>query len=695
MPGVRSRRESYPPSLAPNVAGMGNTSKAKYSGGGSTDFSRSIAYTKPLRIYLSMEFLLYLAMVPALGVSAQWLAWRTGFPSILVLLLCGVVLGLFVQPDAFLAELTDGDQSAGPDLLFPLVALSVAVIMFEGGLSLKISELTESGSASLRLVTVGALLSFAGNTVAAHYILQFGWQLSALLGAILVVTGPTVIGPLLRQVRPSKRVASTLKWEGIVIDPIGAVLAVLVYEEVLLQQTTPELSSVLISLTWTAVVGLALGCAGGAVLTQALRRFWVPDQLHGVAALSLALLLFAISDALAHESGLITVTVLGIWLTNQKHFDVEHIIELKENLRTLLIGCLFIVLGSRVNLADIGEIGLPGIGLVLALVLIVRPLSVYLSLLGSPLNYREQTFIAGLAPRGIVAAAVSSVFALGMESRSDLDIPGSEQLATVTFLVIIGSVAVYGMAAGPLAKFLQLADESSHGVLIAGADAWVRDFALELRNAGIPLMLVDTNYNKISKARMEGIGAECVNILNEHVREELDLTGIGSFLAMTPNDEVNSLALRECKTTFESSRLYQLTFKTKNMPGRRGLTKNLMGRELFGEGLTYTRLRDMHAAGATMKSTNLTTSYTYEDFVAKYGDETVVFCAVNQDGSLKMNTIDTPLLPSAGQTIITMVSVTPVPQGHAVRNAEPGSPDLGQPESPTEDSSDDEARSDV
>lgn len=628
-----------------------------------------------------MEFLLYLALVPALGLSAQWLAWRTGFPSILVLLLFGVMLGLFVQPDAFLAELTHGDQTAGSDLLFPLVALSVAVIMFEGGLSLKIGELTESGSASLRLVTVGALLSFVGNSIAAHYILQFGWQLSALLGAILVVTGPTVIGPLLRQVRPSRRVASTLKWEGIVIDPIGAVLAVLVYEEVLLQHSRPEFSSVLLSLTWTAIVGLALGCSGGALLTQALRRYWVPDHLHGVSALSLALLLFAVSDRLAHESGLITVTVLGIWLTNQKHFDVEHIVELKENLRTLLIGCLFIVLGSRVNLADVGAIGLPGIGLVLALVFIVRPLSVYLSLLGSPLNYREQTFIAGLAPRGIVAAAVSSVFALGMESRTDLNIPGSDQLATVTFLVIVGTVAVYGIAAGPLAKFLRLADETSHGVLIAGADAWVRDFALELRSAGVPLLIVDTNFNKISKARMEGIRAECVNILNEHVRDELDLAGIGRFLAMTPNDEVNSLALRECKTLFDSSRLYQLTFKTKHMSGRRGLTKNLMGRELFGEGLTYTRLSEMHTAGASMKSTNLTANYTYEDFLAKYGDEAVVMCALNPDRSLTINTIDSPLVPTAGQTIIAMVSVTPVPEGHAVRDADPTQPDADQPAS--------------
>jgi CPA1 family monovalent cation:H+ antiporter len=615
-----------------------------------------------------MDFLLYLALVPALGVTAQWLAWRTKLPSILLLLLFGICLGHFVvQPDMLLADLTGGDETAGPNILFPLVSLSVAVIMFEGGLTLKLGELRESGSSSLLLCTVGAALAFIGNTLAIHWILGFGWHLSFLLGAILVVTGPTVIGPLLRQVKPSRRVASTLKWEGIVIDPIGAVLAVLVFEEVVLAQSAPHWSNALKSLLLTSAIGVGLGVAGGALLTQALRRYWVPDHLHGVAALSLALLLFALSNMMAHESGLIAVTVLGIWLTNQKHFDVEHIIELKENLRTLLIGCLFIVLGSRVNLTDLTTIGMPGIGLILALIFIVRPLSVYLSLLRSPLNYREQTFIAGLAPRGIVAAAVSSVFALSMESRSDLNIPGSEQLATVTFLVIIGTVAVYGIAAAPLARLLKLAEETSRGVLIAGADAWVRDFASELKAAGVPVLLVDTNYNKISQARMAGLRGECANILNEYAREDLDLSGIGRLLAMTPNDEVNSLALRECRTMFESSRLYQLTFKTKNTAGRRGLTKNLMGRELFGEGLTFTRLAEMHAAGAALKTTKLTDTYSFADFQETYGEVATVLCAITSEGALNINTVDAPLVPTAGQTILALVSSTPVPEKHAVK----------------------------
>ena len=462
-----------------------------------------------------MDLFLYLALIPAIGVAAQWLAWRTNLPGILLLLLFGVIMGQFVQPDQFLATVTGGNESAGPNLLFPLVALSVAVIMFEGGLSLKLSELREAGSAAFRLCTIGAGITFILAAIAARLVLGLEWEPAFLLGGILTVTGPTVIGPLLRQVRPSKRVASTLKWEGIVIDPIGAILAVLIFEH-LVHAEHSSVGAASFMLLETVVIGTVLGIAGGAVMTLALRKYWVPDQLHGVMALAIGLLLFAISNHFAHESGLITVTVMGLWLTNQKHLEIEHIIEFKENLRTLLIGCLFVVLGSRVDLDELWAIGLPGIGFLLVLILLIRPISVFVSLLGSPLDKNEQAFIAGLAPRGIVAAAVSSVFALKMES---LGIAGAEQLATITFGVIVGTVAIYGLAASPYARWLGLANQSIHGVLIAGADNWVRDFASELKSAGITVLLVDTNFNKISKARVAGLDAECANILNEHVVE--------------------------------------------------------------------------------------------------------------------------------------------------------------------------------
>ncbi len=613
-----------------------------------------------------MDLLLYLAIIPALGLTAQWLAWRIGLPSILLLLVFGVLLGLFVQPDSYLAELTGGNATAGPEILFPLVSLSVAVIMFEGGLSLKFGELREAGHAAFRLCTVGALITFLGATVAAHWTLGFQWRLSCLLGAILVVTGPTVIGPLLRQVRPRRRVAATLKWEGIVIDPIGAVLAVLVFEHLMMQEKNPNLVSALWMLTETVAVGTLLGAAGGALLTHSFRRFLVPDHLHGVAALAVGMLLFAISDQIAHESGLITVTVLGVWLANQSHFDIDHVTEFKENLRTLLIGCLFIVLGSRVDLHDLAAVGWPGVAFLALLILVVRPLSVFISLLRTSLDLRERAFIAGLAPRGIVAAAVSSVFALEMERRNvTLDMPGSEQLATVTFLVIVGTVAVYGIAATPLARSLGLASDSTSGVLIAGADRWVRDFAAELQSSGIPVLLVDTNYNKVSSARVAGLEAVCVNILNEHAQAELPLSGIGRLMAMTQNDEVNSLAVRECRTLFDRARLYQLTFDDTNTHQRRGLTKNLSGRELFAPGATFSSIRDLHGLGATFKTTTLSDSFPFENFLRRYSDTAILLCVIDQDGSLAVNTVDDPLQPIAGQTIITLVTSTAVPDDHA------------------------------
>jgi NhaP-type Na+/H+ or K+/H+ antiporter len=635
--------------------------------GGTTDaIGRQCGF--PRRAFIDetfMDFLLYLALIPALGLAAQWLAWRTNLPGILLLLLFGVVLGQFVRPDNYLMELTHGDLAAGPEILFPLVSLAVAIIMFEGGLSLKLGELRDAGNATLRLCTIGAVITLCGVSLAAHTFLEFSWRVSILLGAILTVTGPTVIGPLLRQVRPSRRVSATLKWEGIIIDPIGAVLAVLVFEHMI----DTSLQYAFLPAAWmlfkTALLGTALGAAGGYALTEAFRRFWMPDHLHGVCTLATGLLLFAISNTFAHESGLITVTVLGLWLTNQHHFDIEHIVEFKENLRTLLIGCLFIVLGSRVDLADVAEVGWPGLLFLVILIVLIRPISVFVSLWGTQLDWREKTFIAGLAPRGIVAAAVSSVFALELERRAGtVAIPGADQLATVTFLVIVGTVAVYGLSASPLAKFLKLADQMINGVLIIGAENWVREFALELKRQGLPVLLVDNNYTKIAKAKIAGLDGVCANILNDAARSELPLAGIGKLLAMTPNDEVNSLAIRECRAMFGRAGAYQLTFKTENSHVRRGMTKHLMGRELFGEGLTFTKLRDMHDLGAVFKTTTLTEEFSYADFQNKYQGGSTLIGVIREDKTFHLNTVNEPLKPVAGQTIIALVTSMAVPTDH-------------------------------
>ncbi|QDV42733.1 K(+)/H(+) antiporter NhaP2 [Stieleria neptunia] len=607
-----------------------------------------------------MDFLFYLALIPALAVAAQWIAWRTNLPGILLLLLIGVAVGGLSRPDDLLAELVSGDPTiTGPRILFPLVSLAVAVIMLEGGLSLKLSELREAGSPAFRLCTLGAALTATAATIAAHFCFDFTWRLSALLGAILVVTGPTVIGPLLQQVKPSRRVANTLKWEGIVIDPIGAVLAVLVFEILLLHPGQADVGHGVMLLGWTVLVGAVLGAAGGWGLTQGIRRYMIPDHLHGVVSLTTALLLFAVSDHFAHESGLITVTVLGIWLTNQHEFDIEHIIEFKENLRTLLIGCLFIVLGSRVDITAVGQVGWSGLLFVALLIVLVRPLSVFVALLGSGLNFREQTFIAMLAPRGIVAAAVSSIFALRIEQTAEIELAGADQLAIITFLVIISTVAFYGLLASPIAQALGLSDPNRNGVLIAGADEWVIRFALEVKKAGCPVVMIDTNYRKVTKAKLEGLEAVCANIMNEHARDEISLSGIGHMLAMTPNDEVNSLAVRECRSVFGRAKTYQLTFKSENP---RGMTRHLMGRELFDTTLTHSRISQLVAQGFEFKTTAISDEFTFQDFQNLYAEQYVLAIIADKTSqnsermTLKLVTTDDDANPEPGDAVLALVN---------------------------------------
>ncbi|MEO1526059.1 MAG: sodium:proton antiporter [Planctomycetota bacterium] len=595
-----------------------------------------------------MDFLFYLALVPALAFFAQWVAWRTRLPGILLLLLLGVALGQFVQLSDFLPQ-GEGQSSSGP--LFAVVALAVAIIMFEGGLSLRIQDLRESGSAVLRMCTLGTMLTFAGSAVAAHHCLGLGWKVSWLLGAILIVTGPTVIGPLLRQVQPSRRVSNTLKWEGIVSDPIGAVFAVLVFDLLFLHASEASAADALLLLLKTSAIGVLSGAAMGFLLASALKRFWIPDHLHGVAAFGSALLVFAGCDHFAHESGLIAVTVYGIWLSNSKDLDIEHIVEFKENLRTILIGCLFIVLASRVDVGQVWEMGFAGLTFVLMLLLVVRPVAAFVSLFGSPLNLNERAFVAGLAPRGIVAAAVSSVFSLRLEQLENVGAAGADQLANVAFLAIIGTVAIYGLAAAPLASWLGLSDSSGNSVLIAGADAWVVAFAKELNSCGCQTVLVDTNYSKVTKANLAGIDAVCANIANEHAMDELAVMGSGKFFAMTPNDQVNGLAVRECRGLFGRSNTYQLAFKADT---QRGMSRSGMGRSLFSEGLTHSAIARLFAEGFKFKTTKLSEEFTRDDF-ENYYPEHHLLAGISSSGELVPVTTDDIVDSRTFQTLIALV----------------------------------------
>jgi len=643
---------------------------------------------------LNQQLFVYLASILPLGVAAQWLAWRFRLPSILLLLAFGFGLGQAFDyaygvsgggvdlaiSSALLSEHGQAEPAGGaphdegspaapthehvrPErLLFPLVSLAVAVILFEGGMTLKLSELREAGRPVLQLCTLGALIAWAAMTVAAMATLGFGWRASLLLGAILVVTGPTVIGPLLRHIRPVKRVGSVAKWEGIVIDPIGAVLAVLVFTAVAATGTAEEaFTNVAWALTKTVLVGGLLGVATGWLLVQLLSRFLVPDFLQNAFFLAVLLAMFAASNILQKESGLVTVTVLGFYLGNQKRVAVHDVMQFKENLQVLLISTLFIVMASRIDVADLTGVGLRGIAFLAVLILAIRPLSVFLGTLGSGLKIREQVFLAFLAPRGIVAAAVASIFALeiaieGAHSDSaqlQRMMAEAPSIVPATFIVIVGTVAIYGLAAGPLARKLGLSAPTPQGMLFAGAPAWAVPFAVAVKDEGFSVLMVDTNYDHTAQARMAGVPAVCASVLSEYVQEELDLSGIGRLLAVTANDEVNTLATQEMSHQFGRKEVYQLAPWDVGEGRRKSVVEHLQGRMLWGEKYNFSFFNRRHNEGYQIKKTTLSEEFTYRDYRERYGERAIVLFTI-ADGKLTVVVNQDDLRPPAGAKLIAL-----------------------------------------
>jgi NhaP-type Na+/H+ or K+/H+ antiporter len=441
-----------------------------------------------------------------------------------------------------------------------MVALSVAVILFEGGLTLKVADLKESETLTSvrRLVLLGSLITWASVTFLAIHLLGFRFELALLLGAILVVTGPTVILPLLRQVGLRGRVGVILKWEGMINDPLGAVLAVVVFEAIRGGELTEFQSIALTGIVSTLLVAVIGAVVMGALLAFCLRRFWVPDHLQAPLALATALLLYGLSDLVQAESGLASVTLMGIYLAHVKGVSIRHIRGFKENLSVLLISTLFIVLSARLEWSALVNVKASWLVFVALVVLLVRPLAVLACTARSGLSWKEKAFLCAIGPRGIVAAAIASVFALQLEGSN---YPGAENLMVITFLVIAGSVAFSGLTARPLASYLELAQPGKGGLLMVGAHPAARCLAKSLREGGVEVTMVDTNSINVYQAEEEGFKAIRGDILSNDLQERLDFGELGSLLALLANDEVNTLAVLKYREIFGRANVFRITSK--------------------------------------------------------------------------------------------------------------------------------------
>ncbi len=526
-----------------------------------------------------------LALIVGAGMVAQWIAWRTQIPGIIALLVAGLALGPVtgvLKPDELLG-----------DTLFPLVSLSVALILFEGGLDLPPRELRNTGTAVRRLITIGAIVTGVVGWYAAREIFGLSDQVAVVLSAVLVVTGPTVVGPLLRFVRPAGTVGPILRAEGVLIDPIGATAALVCFEVVLTTETNEAVITLLAIVGSTLLAGVGFGLATAFLLDNALKRFLIPDQLAVPATFAFVVASYVAANEIQEESGLLAVTVVGIYLARRDSSTIRSVIEFNESLRTLLISVLFILLAARIEAEALRDVALPSLAFIAVLVLVARPLSVLVSTVRTSLTWRERAFLTTMAPRGIVAAAVSAIFALRMEEEG---IEGAEKIVPIVFLVIIGTIVIYGFLAGPAARILGLAEARVNGLLIVGAHASAREIALELKSRGIKTLLIDTDPYNVTRAISKGLTARRMSALAEDAAESLDLRGIGRLLAITSNDEVNALSTGRFARMFGRREVFQLA-PGKHRKGHSAVPDEYLGRTIGIDGLTFTTLDERSRQG--------------------------------------------------------------------------------------------------
>jgi NhaP-type Na+/H+ or K+/H+ antiporter len=585
------------------------------------------------------DSLLYvIAAVIVLGIAAQWLSWRLKLPSILALLVIGIVAGP-------VTDLLRPDEMFG-DILFPMVSLGVALVLFEGGLTLRFSDLRGHGAAVSNLVSWGALLNWGLIAAGSWLVVGFSVEMALLFAALVVVTGPTVINPLLRTMRATPEVSQVLRWEGILIDPVGALLAVLVFQFIV-----AGTESYLLFLQSIGVGALA-GVVAAVTLGYLIRRHWIPEYLLNVVALAWVVLTFAGSNYLAHESGLLAVTVMGIWLGNIRGLDMSEVLSFKESLSILIISMLFIVLGARIDPADIIATGWSGVG-VLLVVLLARPIVVWACTLGGSYSWRERALVSWVAPRGIVAAAVSSLFALRLQDAGYAEAP---LLVSYTFLIIIVTVVLQSFTARPLARLLGLVEAEPRGILIVGANPVARMIGKALLQQGFRVKLTDTTWSETQAARMDGLDTYYGDPVSAHADRQLELEGIGRLFAMSRRPELNTLAAVKFRREFGRNRVFTLrNAQEKDDSEKRRVAENFRAPRLFGEGVTLQKLSSLIAQGSEVKATLLSETFDMSAYEEASGKSHIPLFALDKNNHLRAFTDDFQPEVKPGWTLLSLV----------------------------------------
>ena len=601
-----------------------------------------------------MENLVFaFAIIGVLGIGAQWIAWRTNTPAIVLMSIAGViagpVLGVFTPADA--------PPGAPPmEALFgefyrPIIGVAVAVILFEGGLQLNFAEVRGLRQGVGRLVFPGVLIAWGLGALAAHEIAGLSWQTALLFGGVMVVTGPTVIIPLLRQSKLNPRPATLLKWEGIVNDPVGALLAVLVYEFLATGGQHGSLSELVGSIVLASILSAALGFAFGRFAAAAFRRGWVPEYLKPPALLTLVILCFELANILQHEAGLLAVTAMGITMANSRIASINELRLFKENIAVLLVSGVFIILTANLTFDTIQALGWADLAFIAAMLFIVRPLTVFISTIGAGLPFKERLLVGWIAPRGIVAVAVSSFFGAALAEAGFAD---GEKLIPLAFAMVFATVIAHGFTIGPMAKALGLASKERPGVLIAGASPWSIALAAKLKEMEIPVIVADASWRRLKPARLANVPTYYGEILSEVTEHHIDLNRYGFLLAVSGNEAHNALVSTDLAPEMGRAAIYQVNARGKDEEDRQAMSYTLQGRTFLHSGAPLDELLRRHYSGWVYQKTRLSEEYPPEKYLNDLGKEFEIVLIIRK-GDMLIASQEQPLEPEIGDTVLAYI----------------------------------------
>ncbi len=521
--------------------------------------------------------MLELSGIIILGILAQWVAWKFKIPAILPLILIGLLVGPiaaeFLSEDGtkWIEPRWNGSEGLFPgESLFYFVSLAISIILFEGGLTLRTGEIKNVGPAITKLITIGSLVTFFGGAIAAHYVFYLSWQISFLFSSLIIVTGPTVITPILRNIPLKKDVSAVLKWEGILIDPIGALVAVLVFEFITVESGQEFTRTVFIDFGKIVLFGASFGFTFAHALNFLINRKWIPHYLLNVFALASVLGVFVLSDNFAHESGLLAVVVMGMVLGNSKSPYLKELLYFKESLSVLLISILFILLAANINIKDLLLIYNWNTAVLFGIVVFVlRPAGVFLSTNGSHLKFNEKLFISWVGPRGIVAAGIASLFGLKLAKDG---VEGAEFITPLVFMIVLGTVLLNATTARLFARVAGVFLKKSEGILIVGASKVSRLLGHYLEANNRHVVLIDNNPSNIKKAKELGLAAINANIYSDSLSDDIELNDVGYLMALTGNSDINKFAINKFNKQFGENGSFRL-ISTEEMLDKQNIPK--------------------------------------------------------------------------------------------------------------------------